>query len=435
MLIGETAIGEIPGIGDSFSVLSKSYAMDMWTIFAGSEPLEDPPGAIRYYNYRSYDILLKKLLTTSYNGLLAIARSDLSKNYQINTSLLKTLASADFDIILRPSRDSLIPSTSVIDAIVKSYAEILDAVWRQMETMTNALKLDYAWDEELDNAWGKIYDLPRISDEDDTSYRDRLKTRTNILNSSGTKANCESIIDNVIGEESTNVDPSWPANVKITFDTITAMRTAREKQNTLAILIPQMLAAGVSYDLMLPFIDLYFDIVMNGPIWLPYNNYLAIRHRNKDTTYECDLIEIFQNVCSTSDDITLQKYFQKTLLMGSLIRSYNNKNYSIYTGLFGTIVKNLLMDMITEKDDINVPYTTNGYVTKNDLEKSPTFDLISQITKRRIYHNDIMSVFHNSASIDFDIATRLYLASIDCDILNKQSFPKRSTMQITLVGA
>jgi len=435
MLIGETAIGEVPGIGDSFSVLSKSYDMDMWAVFSGSEPIEDPPGTIRYSLYRTYDLALNKLLTTTYDGLLAIARSDLSKTYQVNTSLLRTLSSANFDIILRPSRDSIIPSTSVIDAIAKSYADILDAVWRQMETMTNALKLDYAWDEELDNAWGLIYDLPRISGEDDTSYRDRLKTRTNILNSSGTKANCESIIDNVIGEESSNVTGSWPANVKITFDTISAMRIAKEKQETLDILIPQMLAAGISYDLMLPFVDLYIDIVMNGPIWLPYNNYLAVQHRNEDTSYEFDLIGIFQNLASTDNDIALQKYFQKSLLIGALFQAYNNKTYSMYTGLFGVIYKNLLVDIITEKDDIDVPYVLEGYFSKDGLEKYIQSDMISQVTKQRAYRTDIMSIFHNISSIDFDIVTRLYLASIDCDILSKRSFPKRATMQITLVGA
>lgn len=435
MLIGETAIGEVPGIGDSFSVLSKSYDMDMWAVFSGSEPIDDPPGTIRYSLYRTYDLALNKLLTTTYDGLLAIARSDLSKTYQVNTSLLRTLSSANFDIILRPSRDSIIPSTSVIDAIVKSYADILDAVWRQMETMTNALKLDYAWDEELDNAWGLIYDLPRISEEDDTSYRDRLKTRTNILNSSGTKANCESIIDNVIGEESSNVTGSWPANVKITFDTISAMRIAKEKQETLDILIPQMLAAGISYDLMLPFVDLYIDIVMNGPIWLPYNNYLAVQHRNEDTSYEFDLIGIFQNLASTDNDIALQKYFQKSLLIGTLFQAYNNKTYSMYTGLFGVIYKNLLVDIITEKDDIDVPYVLEGYFSKDGLEKYIQLDMISQVTKQRAYRTDIMSIFHNISSIDFDIVTRLYLASIDCDILSKRSFPKRATMQITLVGA
>ena len=88
MLIGETAIGEVPGIGDSFSVLSKSYDMDMWTVFSGSEPLEDPPGAIRYSLYRNYDLVLNKLLTTTYDGLLAIATSDLNKTYQMHHDVL-----------------------------------------------------------------------------------------------------------------------------------------------------------------------------------------------------------------------------------------------------------------------------------------------------------------------------------------------------------
>lgn len=435
MLIGETAVGEVPGIGDSFSVLSKSYTMDMWTIFSGSEIIDDPPGTIRYSLYRNYDALFQKLINESYDGLLAIARQNKNKTYKLDTSLLRTLASADFDIVLRPSRESIIPSTSVIDAIVKSYTEIIDAAWRQMDTMSNALKLEYAWDEELDNAWGRIYELPRISGEDDTSYRDRLKTRTNILNSYGTKANCESIINNIIGEESTNVDAAWPSHVKITFDTIDAMRSAKEKQSTLDIIIPQMLAAGVTYDLMLPFMDYYFTIIMNGPIWLPYNNYIALQHRNSDTSYEADFIGIFQNLITADHDIMLSKYFQKTFLVSSLLNSTNMKSYLSTIGLFGTIVKNLLSDIITTKLDIENNLIMQNYMSKNDIEKSIQSDMISQITKRRVCYLDLISVFHNICSIESDIITRLYLASIDCDILSKRSFPNRTTMQITLVGA
>ena len=99
MLIGETPVGELPGIGDSFSVLTKSYDMDMWIIFTGSEPLEDPPGAIRYSLNRSYDILLNKSLTKTYSGLIGIGRNDLSKTFKLDTSLLKPLISYSPDII------------------------------------------------------------------------------------------------------------------------------------------------------------------------------------------------------------------------------------------------------------------------------------------------------------------------------------------------
>jgi len=57
MLIGETPIGEPPGIGDSFVVRSCAYDMDLWVIFTGSEPLEG--GEIRYYLNRQYNTILK----------------------------------------------------------------------------------------------------------------------------------------------------------------------------------------------------------------------------------------------------------------------------------------------------------------------------------------------------------------------------------------
>jgi len=121
--------------------------------------------------------------------------------YKLDVSLLKALASTYFDIVLRPSYEATIPSTPVISALVWSYTEILDAVWRQMDTMSRALKLEHAQGTDLDNSWGLIYDLPRLVSEDDTEYRDRLKTRTRILKGSGTKENCESIIDSVLGEK------------------------------------------------------------------------------------------------------------------------------------------------------------------------------------------------------------------------------------------
>jgi len=434
MLIGETPIGELPGIGDSFSVLSKTYDMDMWVIFTGSEPLEG--GAIRYTLNRNHDVLLKKLVPKTYEGLIGIGRSDLSKTFQINTGILKTLTVADFDLVLRPSYESTIPSTTVISALVWSYAEILDAVWRQMDTMANALKLEYAQDDDLDNAWGQIYDLPRLVSEDDTQYRDRLKTRTKILNSSGTKANCESIIDNVIGEEdASDVDTQYPSCVRISFNTDDYTRIAIAKKTTLDILIPQMLAAGVSYDLMLPLVDYTTDIIMNGPIWLPFNMYYGLRRRNNDATYEFDLINIFKYTIGYDMDILTEKYFNKDYLVSANLRNAFAKSYTMLIGLFGHILKTLPSDIIMSKLNILSQYMVDGYFSKNDLTETWTMDQISKITKRRFYRTESNLVFQKLASVEFDILSMLFAKSLDIDILNKRTFPKRAAMRMTLVGA
>ena len=434
MLIGETPIGELPGIGDSFSVLSKTYDMDMWVIFTGSEPLEG--GAIRYTLNRNHDALLKKLVPKTYEGLIGIGRSDLSKTFQINTGILKTLTVADFDLVLRPSYESTIPSTTVISALVWSYAEILDAVWRQMDTMANALKLEHAQDDDLDNAWGQIYDLPRLVSEDDTQYRDRLKTRTKILNSSGTKANCESIIDNVIGEAgSSDVDTQYPSCVRITFTDDDYTRIAIAKQTTLNILIPQMLAAGVSYEMILPLIDYTSDIIMNGPIWLPFNMYCALRHRNTDATYASDIIDVIKNNIGFDMDNLVSKYNTKTFIVGTNINSNFLSNYTMLVGLFGTIVKNLPSDIVMSKLNILNTYFMDGYFSKSDITKAWTMDEILKITKRRFYRAETDLVFHKLATYTFDIISMLFAASAEFDMLSSRAFPKRAAMRMTLVGA
>lgn len=435
MLIGETAIGELPGIGDSFSVVSKAYDMDMWLVFTGSEPLEDPPGAIRYSLYRNNYLSIVKTVNNPYDGLLAIGRNNLPKTFTIDTSILNALRSCDFDIILRPSYESTIPSTSVMDALVWSYAEILDMVWRQMDTMSTALKLEYAQGTDLDNAWGLIFDLPRIVNEDDTSYRDRLKTRTTILNSSGTKTNCETIINSVIGSDESNVDTQYPGNVIITFDTINAMRIAREKQSTLDILIPEMLADGISYSMMLPFMDCYFDIVMNGPIWLPYNNYISLLSRDLDTTYDVDLSSIFINTISLNSDIYLYSVINKQLLINAMINTNKNKSVSTNIGLFKTITRPINYYAALKIFGIINILNIDSIISKSDIEKYINIISTFQGTFDRLAYMDFSSTLQNILPINFDITTMLYSCVLDSDLLLERDFPKWIAASIILVGA
>jgi len=107
MLIGETPIGDQPGIGDSFIVREKAYTMNEWitSISIGSMN-------------RLSDVLLKKTLISEPDFDVVIGRNAILATYSMDIGLLKALSSADFDVILRPSYDATIPSTSVIDAIV-----------------------------------------------------------------------------------------------------------------------------------------------------------------------------------------------------------------------------------------------------------------------------------------------------------------------------
>jgi len=77
----------------------------------------------------------------------------------------------------------------------------------------------------------------------------------------------------------------------------------------------------------------------------------------------------------------------------------------------------------------------DGYFSKNDLTETWTMDQISKITKRRFYRTESNLVFQKLASVEFDILSMLFAKSLDIDILNKRTFPKRAAMRMTLVGA
>jgi len=435
MLIGETPLGELPGIGDSFSVNTISYSMDQWTIFVGSEPIEDPPGAIRYSHSRQSDTLLLKSVTKSWDMGYAIANSYNYKTFRMNTGLKDTLRAIDMSLTLAPCFELTVPSTSVLNALVWSWAEALDSVWRQMDTMATALKIDSAEGTYLDIAWGQIYDMPRIYQESDTDYRDRLKTRTLVLTSSGTKANCETIIDSIIGEVSTNVDPRYPASVDITFDTVSAMRSAFAKKTVLDNLIPQMLASGITYNMFLPYLDYYMNLYMKGPLTLPYNFYCAITQWDNDKTFDFDIINVLQTTLSYDFDLANMK--RKTIQHGMYNYIKDSKEKAILCDglLKKTVLNQPNFDILNKKHNIVKQIIMDLYASKTDLEKTVQLDSVLKGTKRRFLRMENNLVFQNSQAYTFDIVTRLLAKNLDIDILTKRTFPKRQGMTIKLVGA
>jgi hypothetical protein len=432
MPIGEYALGSPPGVGDSYVDRTISYDLSQITVFTGVVPIE---GGFQYSMNRTAGLYLLSRITSTFDMGYASGISGLTKIYQMSTSILDNLRGISIDVILRPSYESTIPATSVLDALVWSYTDMFDAVWRQMDTMSTVLKLDYAQGSDLDDAWGQIYDLPRIYNEDDTNYRDRLKTRTVILNSSGTIANCEAIIDSIVGSTSTTITTRYPSSVDITFSTVEAMRVAKSKSSTLAILLPQMLASGISYNLFLPFIDYYIDMVMIGPNYLPYNMVTALTSKNTLKTY---IMEYTQNVQSTITfdiDHLINTSFEKSLLIGSLFDKLYSKSYLIDIGLFGTVIKSIPFDMISTKKNALKYITMDSYFTKYNISKSFYIDSVLKGTKHRYLSMTLTNVYHNLSTWYQDMILKLFSATYSIDLLSKRGFPKKCGMTIKLVGA
>ena len=433
MLIGVTTIGDIPGIGDSYTEQTISYTMDQWTIFAGSEPIEG--GKIRYTKGRSAGLNIQKTVPKAYQMGYAISTNNVFTHYWMDVGLKDTLRSIETSLSLVPSYESTIPSTSVLNALVWTWAETFDAVWRTMDTMATALKIDSATGTYLDEAWGQIYDMPRIYLETDSTYRDRLKSRTSILMSSGTIANCEAIIDSIVGEIATNVTTQYPASVIVTFDTIEAMRKATAKKTLLESLIPNMLAAGITYKMFMPYADYNMDTYMKGPLTLSCAIAAALNHHNEDTTYLMDIINNIQTHLAYDNDTLLMMSHIVSLAIKPHLANGNTKTFLNKVGLFGTIRKATDFNTLNKKFAIVSSIIMDSYFQKYNVEKSFNIDMINQATKKRMYGNSITSVLQHLKTTDQDIVIRLYGKSFDIDLCNQRTFPKRQGMVITLVGA
>lgn len=433
MLIGENPIGSRPGIGESYIVRTKAYTMDQWVVFTGSEPLGG--GEIRYYLNRNYGMGLLKSDLINFD-MDYVSASTKSTTYTLSTGLKDTLRGILMSTTLVPAYELTIPSTSVISTLVWSWAETFDSVWRKMETMANALKIEYATDTYLDEAWGEIFDLPRIYQETDTQYRDRLKTRTTILTSSGTKSNCETIIDSIIGEMGvTTVTTRYPSTVQITFSTIDAMRIAKEKQDTLNYLIPQMVAAGISYNMYLPFIDYFMEAYINGPLTLSHTMRYALLHKNEDIQYSMELANNIQSTKTYDVDIQPMNYFEKSFFVDARFLSTKIKTLPMIASLFGTENIPLSMFLQYKKKNIVTPFIMKQYTKKFDATKPYTITMLDKISLRRIYRLSNTLTNQPLSNYDMDITLKLYITSLLMDVCNKRTYPKKHTMSITLVGA
>lgn len=160
----------------------------------------------------------------------------------------------------------------VMDSIYVGLARRFDLLQQGIQSFALFNKIEYAKGTStnsilpsLDDVWGKIYDLPRLTGESDDDYRARLKNYVRVLTGSGTIPATQAVLDSLIGlPGGTRITSLWPARVIIDFYSVDAMRQARSKQTLLNSVLPGMFAAGVDYELLLPYIDCYLRAAVQG---------------------------------------------------------------------------------------------------------------------------------------------------------------------------
>lgn len=181
--------------------------------------------------------------------------------------------------IVKPVRSS----PPIIDSIAYGLAQRFD--WLQMGIQTFGLfnKIQYATGESegirpsLDEVWGKLYDLPRLTGESDDDYRARLQTYVQVLTGCGTAPICEAVLDFLTGYPGTaRITSLWPGRALIDFTDVAAMRAIRSRISLINSILPGMFAAGIDYELLLPYIDVGISAYVLGDATQDFNIRVAI---------------------------------------------------------------------------------------------------------------------------------------------------------------
>jgi len=207
----------------------------------------------------------------------------------------------------------------VIDVLIKSWIEELDNVYSQIQLTGMRYKLESAEGNDLDDIWGRTFQIKRYASESDDDYRSRLIVHTRVLMGSGTIPNCEAIIDSLLGYPgATNIESRWPGVNYISFQSIDAMRLAKASESKIKKLLPSMLAAGMSYEISLPIYEYVMDLCLKCDMSITYDIDAMIQ----DTRWaDYDLDARFVRPRST------------TYTMNAYMKTRRSRQYAIQMGI------------------------------------------------------------------------------------------------------
>lgn len=170
-------------------------------------------------------------------------------------------------------------SPPVFDSWVSGLAQRFNWLQQGIQTFGLANKIEYATGSDLDTQWGRAYSLLRFTGESDADYRIRLQTYVSVLTGSGTVPNVLPVLNFLIGErDGIIVQTRWPSRVFVTGDTIDILRAMKLHRTLLDAVLPGMFAAGVDWEVLLPFVEFYTEANVVGDRYISLSAVAALQH-------------------------------------------------------------------------------------------------------------------------------------------------------------
>lgn len=197
----------------------------------------------------------------------------------------------------------------VIDILVKSYIAELDKVYSQIQMTALRYKLETAVGSDLDDIWGKTFQIKRYALESDEDYRSRLIVHTKVLMGSGTAPNCEAILDSLIGRPgATEIESRVPGVAYIKFADVPSLKLAANAATKINQLRAIMFAAGISSEMLLPIKEYVLGLILKCTVAKTYDTDAMIQD---EVSTDYDISVRFVRPCSLSYGIS--GYLKKIL--------------------------------------------------------------------------------------------------------------------------
>lgn len=279
-----------------------------------------------FLQHYSLDAIIEEINKPAAYDLDAILGNVVPVSYYIDARLINPEASTRYllDAVLVLGRNDSRLQESIINAIIWSWGREVEKLSESISLMGLRLTLQNAVSDDLDLYWARILGLKRRYNEPAENFRVRLATRLAIMKSSGTRPECESILNHILGmNNAARLDSYWPAEVRLCWNSYTAMRRAESMYASIEEAMDSMIAAGVSWSTAFPYIEYLVDVNIGGKKPIQYLLDAGIA-KEKSALYLM-MTDIFMRNTATED---LDAYLETAHTISSLIDAIIRANPS-----------------------------------------------------------------------------------------------------------
>lgn len=293
-----------------------------------------------------------------------------NKSLQVDARIYKLFKSFSVDTVLVLGKDDPRFQESIINAVLWSYGRATEDLSEAISIMGLRLQLPYATSDDLDLYWATMLGLKRRYNESDEEFRTRLSTRLAIMKGSGTKPECEAILNHALGmRDAVDLQPYWPGDVRVVWKSYAAMRQAQTKYALVQELLNTMLAAGISWSTAFPYFEQSVDVLVSGKHSWPFQADTGISKRKEALQLvRTDFFD--QGEASQEADVNLETQHLARLQVQTHLIARNSKTIQVSTMAEARVLKSVQADA----------------VLKQSRSKAQLFDAIAEATKQDAYH-------------------------------------------------